>query len=214
MGLFKKLLNRKANICVYSEKDQDTYENMVTKHIGTFDEVFHEIVSPDLHIDIIVIPPSADRDHYTLLTMGAGAYKMSVPASYGKMNRAEFAVRLPKNWDIHSNDEKWCWPIDMLKTLARMPYNEKSWLGVYHDVDFGSPFSDETELCCVLLDIFDEQVRPLPLENKDQLIVYTAIPIYRSEMEYKTAAGAEALLQKMSNDTIHGPIDIHRNKVI
>ena len=188
---------------------------MVSKRIGRYDEVFHEIASPDLHIDVIIIPPSSEKPYYTLLTMGMGAYPMPVPSTYKRMNRAEVAIRLPADWEVMSTtEEKWYWPIRTLKTLARMPYSEKSWLGLYHSVDFVEPFSEETELCGVLLDIFDESVEPLVLENGDQLVVYNVIPLYRSEMEYKRAENADALVAKMSRETICGPVDIHREKAV
>ena len=213
MGLFKKKDQRQESYYC-SENDLAAYEKMVSDKFGEYKEVFHEIASPDLHIDVIIIPPAPERDYYTLVTMGMGAYPMPVPSNYKKRNRAEVAVRLPKDWEIKSNEEKWHWPIRMLKVLARMPYNEKSWLGLYHDVDFGGPFSEDTELCGVLLDIFDRNVEPLTLENGDQLIVYNALPIYRSEMEYKNAENAQALVAKMSDAVLHGPVNIHREKVV
>ena len=212
MGLFKK--RKKAPDLLLSDKDLNTFEKMVSGRIGNYDQVIHEIVSPDLHIDVIPVPPSENRDYYTLITMGMGGYRMPVPSNYGRMNRAEIAVRLPKDWNIHSNEGKYYWPIRVLKMLARMPYQEQSWLGLYHDIDFGDPFSEETELCGVMLDIFDEDIEPLTLESGDQLIVYNVIPIYRSEMEYKLAEGGESLVEKMSDEILHGPVDIHRTGVV
>lgn len=212
MGIFSR--KKSKQYILYSEKDMNAYEKYVKETIGNYDQVFHEIFSPDLHIDVIFIPPSPERDYYTLVTMGMGAYKMPVPSDFGKINRAEIAIRLPKDWRVSSNEEKWYWPIRVIKVLARMPYSEKSWLGYYHDIDFGEPFSDETELCGILLNFFNQDVEPLMLENGDQLIIYNAIPIYRSEMEYKNNYGAEALIKKMSNETITGPIDIKRISVV
>lgn len=216
MWPFKK--SRKKEIentfCFYSETDCERYEKMISERFGAFDNVFHEIASPDLHIDVIIIPPTEQKSCFTLVTMGMGAYRMPVPQNYGKMNRAEIAIRLPKDWEIQSNEEKWYWPIRVIKTLARMPYNEKSWIGLYHDIDFGEAFSEETELCGILLDIYDEDIEPLTLENGDQLIVYNALPIYRSEMEYKNGNDAEALVSLMDDDILHGPVNVHRRNVV
>lgn len=44
-------------------------------------ECFHEIVSPDIHIDVAIIEPTPERNYYTLVTMGMGAHRMSVPLS-------------------------------------------------------------------------------------------------------------------------------------
>ncbi len=212
MALFN--LGKKKKMYFYSERDQETYEKMLEEKFGKYTEVMHETVSPDLHIDVIPIPPSKDRNYYSLFTMGMGAYKMAVPGGYGKMNRAEMAIRLPADWIIKSSEEKWYWPVRTIKSLARLPYYEQGYLGLYHDIDFGDAFSEETEMCGILLDIFDESVEPLILEDGDQLILYNVIPIYRAEMEFKNANGAEALLEKMDDETIHGPLNINRKSVV
>ena len=212
MGIFN--IGRKNKTFYYSENDQAAYEKMIEEKFGAFTEVIHEIVSPDLHIDVIPVPPTKERNYYTLFTMGMGAYKMAVPSGYGKRNRAEMVIRLPADWNYKSNEERWYWPIRVIKSLARLPYYEKSWLGLYHDIDFGDPFSEETEMCGIMLDFFDESVEPLTLESGDQLILYNVIPIYRSEMDYKVKNGAEALLEKLTEDTIRGPLNLKRKSAI
>ena len=199
---------------LYSEKDYEIVEKTYDDKIGNYSTVFHEVASLDLHLDVIPIPPSKEREYYTFITLGMGAYKMPVPDIYKRMNRAEIAIKLPKDWDLQSTDEKWYWPIRTIKTLARMPLYENSWLGCSHDFDFGEPFTEETELCGILLDFYDEEIEPITLECGDQVIIYNAIPIYRSEMEYKNNNSAELLLEKMNKDTIYGPVDIHRKSVV
>lgn len=212
MGLFRK--KNRLDDLMLSEKDMAAFEKMVTEQIGEYESVFHEIASPDLHIDVIPVPPSEKRDYYTFVTMGMSGYRMSVPSSYGKMNRAELDIRLPKDWDIHSTEEKWYWPIGVLKTLARMPYREQSWLGLYHDADFGDPFTEGSELCAVMLDLFDDDIEPLKLESGDKLVLYNVIPITRAEMEFKLQEDGETLTAKLGNEIIHGPMDPYRKSVV
>lgn len=212
-----RIFNRKkekSEFFYYSKRDQDAYEKMIEERFGKYPEVMHEVMSAGLHIDVLPIPPSEGKDYYTLFTMGMGAYKMPTPANYGKINRAELAIRLPADWNIKSGEEKWYWPVRIIKSLARLPYYEKSWLGLYHDIDFGDPFSADTKMCGVLLDLFEESVAPLTLESGDQLLIYNMIPIYRSEMEYKNKHGAEALLEKMPEEVIRGPLDINRPSAV
>ena len=116
---------------LYSEEEMEVIENHITQNFGDFDSVFHEIISPDIHVDICMIPPSEERNYYVLVTMGMGAHWMKVPeelAEY-KLERAELAVCLPPDWNLQSDDEKWYWPIRMLKVLARLPISEDTWLG-------------------------------------------------------------------------------------
>ena len=64
--------------------------------------MFHELVSPDIHVDICVVPPLRSGTIHTLVTMGMGAHRMNVPeelAEY-KLERAELAIALPSDWKL------------------------------------------------------------------------------------------------------------------
>ena len=64
---------------VYTEDEMETVEGHIQQYFGKFENVFHELASPDIHVDICVVPPSEERDYYTLVTMGIGAHRMNVP---------------------------------------------------------------------------------------------------------------------------------------
>ncbi len=46
---------------LYSEEEMEVIENHITQNFGDFDSVFHEIISPDIHVDICMIPPSEEK---------------------------------------------------------------------------------------------------------------------------------------------------------
>ena len=86
----------------YTEEEMAAVEDHIKRTFGEFDHVFHELVSPDIHVDICVVPPSDEKDYYTLVTMGMGAHQMNVPdelAEY-KLERAELAIALPPDWKL------------------------------------------------------------------------------------------------------------------
>ena len=174
---------------------------------GEFENVFHELVSPDIHVDICVVPPSDERDYYTLVTMGMGAHRMNVPeelAEY-KLERAELAIALPPDWKLDEEslkDERWYWPIGLLKVLARLPISNDTWLGFGHTMDKQSPFAEDTELCAALLvgpqDVVWNGGEVCTLPSSEEVNFYQVIPLYRNEMEYKMEHDADALLKKMA----------------
>ena len=45
---------------VYTEEEMSAIEQHIKNTFGEFDNVFHELVSPDIHVDICVVPPSAE----------------------------------------------------------------------------------------------------------------------------------------------------------
>ena len=148
--------DNEINLSFYSEEEMKEYQNYVRKELGEFDGIIHEIVSDDIHIDIIVIPPTKENNYYKLVTMGMGAYKMNVPKELKKyrLERAELVLYLPSNWDINSKLDEDYWPIKQLKTLARLPINSNSWLCVGHTVSNdinNSKYASNTNLCSMLL---------------------------------------------------------------
>ena len=190
---------------VYTEEEMEAVEGHIQQYFGKFENVFHELSSPDIHVDICVVPPSEERDYYTLVTMGMGAHRMNVPeelAEY-KLERAELAIALPGNWKLKHEDLKnarWYWPIRLLKTLARLPIASDTWLGFGHTMDNEEDFAKGTKLCAAILtgpqDTEDgSEVCILP--SGEEVNFYQVIPLYREELEYKMEHDADALLDKM-----------------
>ena len=107
----------------YTEKEMELIEAYIERTYGSFDSVLHEIASPDIHVDICVIEPRPERNYYTLVTMGMGAHRMSVPQELADMHleRAELAISLPPDWKLDSDEERWYWPVRWLKILASCP---------------------------------------------------------------------------------------------
>lgn len=190
---------------VYTEEEMEAVEGHIDQYFGNVENVFHEIVSPDIHVDICIVPPTEERDYYTLVTMGMGAHRMNVPAELAeyKLERAELAIALPADWKLDQEsmkDEKWYWPIRLLKSLARLPINCDSWLGHGHTVENREPFADNTKLCTATLigpqDAEDgSEVCTLP--GGEEVNFYQVIPLYADELDYKLEHGADALLNKM-----------------
>lgn len=198
---------------LYEEEDLDVIEEHIKDYFGDFPTVFHEIVSPDIHCDICIVPPSKERNYYTLLTMGMGAHIMDIPneLSEEELGRAELLICLPPDWKVGENSEKWFWPISLLKNLARLPINCNTWLGWGHSVDHQQPFADSTELCGSLL-IYPENVEDgaevCTLPNGENVNFFEVIPIYREEMDFKIDNDTKALLEKMRN--VSHIVDINR----
>ena len=195
-----------SNPEVYTEEEMEAVEGHIQQYFGKFENVFHEIVSPDIHVDICVVPPSEERDYCTLVTMGMGAHRMNVPeelAEY-KLERAELAIALPADRKLDQEsmkDERWYWPIRLLKGLARFPIECETWLGCGHTMDNEEPFAGNTKLCASIL------IEPQNAEDGSEVCVlpggeevnfYQVIPLYEDELNYKLEHDADALLDKMA----------------
>jgi len=193
---------------VYTEEEMSAIEQHIKNTFGEFENVFHELVSPDIHVDICVVPPSERRNYYTLVTMGMGAHRMNVPkelAEY-KLERAELAIALPPDWKLDKDsmqEQRWYWPVGLLKVLARLPISNDTWLGFGHTMEKQSPFAEDTELCAAILTGLQDmdldtcgEVCILP--GGEEVNFYQVLPLYREEMEYKLEHDADALLERLA----------------
>ncbi|MDQ0361504.1 suppressor of fused domain protein [Breznakia pachnodae] len=204
MSFFKrKKKEKELNLELYSDQELEQLDTFISEHFGSADNVFHEIVSPDIHLDIGIIAPTSERNYYTLVTMGMGAHKMNIPPQLeGFFGYAELMIVLPPDWKIEDNSEEWYWPIRLLKGLARLPINCDTWLGFGHTIDNQGPFADTTNLSSSML------VSPFSVEEKGTFVdmdskrvhFYQIIPLYNEEVNYKLEQDAESLLELMKDE--------------
>lgn len=231
MGLFDKLKGKMTekltlkekradadSMYLYSEKELNEYECYIQENFGEYKEVFHEIVSPDIHLDIIIVPPTDEDPYYKLVTMGMGAYSMHVPEDLKEyeLEHAELVLYLPKHWNIKSPDEKDYWPIRYLKILARLPIENETWLGLGHTVHGNAeqePFAENTAFNSILLlnacNLLYENL-DLRLSSGKKINFYQLFPLYQEELEYKMDHSMEELLDLFSEDDRLPVLNIRR----
>lgn len=205
---------------MYSEDEIDIIEKHIEHYYGNFEFVFHEKVSPDIHVDICLIPPSEECNWYTLVTMGMGAHLMNVPNQLKEeqLKRAELVICLPEYWKLdkeHLKDEKWYWPIRLLKELARFPGENNTWLGWGHTVSYDGPLSYTTELCASILinpPMWNVGGNTCTLPDGEEVNFYQVIPLYGDELEYKLKNGTQKLLDKMNDNILL--VNPHRLNVL
>ena len=208
----------------YTVKEMDKVSAYIEQQYGESDLVGHEVVSPDIHCDIVIVPPTEEQPYYKLVTMGAGAYKMNIPKELkgDVCDRAEYVIFLPKDWDLESTDEEFYWPIRMMKKIARLTVNTDDWLGFRHTVNLtgdGSPVAENTKFnSCVLLPSLGKEgqyVEPLKLSLFGKKVAFFQIyPLYQEELEFKLDHSFDELIDKIEADGEITDrkliIDIHR----
>lgn len=197
----------------YEDDELDAVEEHIKEYYGEFPTVFHEITSRDIVCDIACIPPTEERNYFTLITIGMGAHIMNIPDSLSadENGRAELLICLPPDWKLGESSEEWFWPISLLKDLAKLPINSNSWLGWGHSVDHRNELSSTTKFCASLLlypeDVPDE-AGSCTLPNGDKVNFFEVIPMYREEMNFKINNNTKALLERMKD--VKHVVDIGR----
>lgn len=207
--------------------DMDAISVHIEKNIGRVHQVFHEIVSDDLHIDVCHVKSSLFRRYEVLVTMGMSAKPMEIPEDSEEPRFMELMVLLPKGWPLTKDkffDEKNYWPIRLLKDLARFVHHGKTWFGFGHTIANAEnesdliPYSDGVGFCaCTLLPslTFGESSYVLQQESeKGDIGFLTVIPIYENELKYKLEHGLDALLDLFDKHKVSDRIDLKRRDVV
>ncbi|MBN1501854.1 MAG: suppressor of fused domain protein [Spirochaetes bacterium] len=199
---------------VYTENELSAVSRHIERHFGKVSRVLHEVLSPDIRVDIMVVEPQNGRNYLTLVTSGMGAHKMNVPQNLLNRNvdRAELIMCLPPEWDIGSISGNWFWPLLWMKIMARLPIKEDSWLGWGHTVPNSCAFADNTCLSGIFLDhphSSGEESFACKLNTGEAVNFYQMIPLYDEEMEYKIMYGTSALLG-LVNGNFPEIVDVRR----
>ena len=203
---------------LYTDSEIEELDAFIVDMFGDYKNVFHELASPDIHLDVCIVDPTDEEPYYKLVTMGAGAYKMRIPEPWREyqIDYAEYVIYLPADWDLNSGEEKDYWPVRTLKDVARLPILCDTWLCFGHTMqsdEEGSAYASNTRLNSVVLNFAENKkgdVR-LILSSGKVINFYEVIPLYPEELAFKIENGADALFAKLREKEIpYKVLDINR----
>lgn len=201
---------------------REKIEDHIEKHIGKIDNVYHELVSHLVHLDIYIVKATKERPYHTLITSGMSDLKMNLPKEAKQAGCSEYLelmAFLPKEWTLDSKilaDAESDWPLFNLKTIARMPHEYDSFLGFGHTVQNSNPiepFASDTELCASLLlppVMLPKEAWELKVNKNKTIEFYNVMPIYLEELQFKLEEGLNPLLDKFDKYGITDIVDISR----
>ena len=206
--------------------DGDSIEELsdhIEQHVGPISMVFHELISPYVHVDVHHVAPTSERPWHVLVTTGMSTMPMTTPEGVpDDCRHAELVVSLPADWEISESafkDEQNYWPVRLMKFLARVPHEYNTWLGLGHSIPNGDPagpYAPDTALSGVVL--LPSVTLPMEFhrfERSDGTVVrfWSLYPLYAEEMNLKLRKGAEAVLDHFEKAGITDVIDRNRPNV-
>ena len=189
---------------LYTEDETAAITAHIEKYYGKIKTISHDNNPGGVSADICIIPPSIERDYYTLVTCGLGAHVMDLPEELkdSDMSRAELMICLPKDWKISDGGDVWQWPANVLRWIAEIASEPETWIGWGHTIGGGRAFSRDTELCAAFLaapqNVKKEAFRAA-LPNGEKVCFYLVIPIYQEELDYKIAHSADGLSSRLAD---------------
>ena len=194
----------------YTEEEKESFQNAAEEAFGSEPTVFHEKVSPDIHIDILLFPPNEHCPFFTACTMGVGAHRMNVPPQelqeqakehpvlnaliFPGWDRTELMMYLPADWKpawltMGASEEeinRSFLPLQTLKDAARYMVGVNTWYAFSQTFSYGEPFRPDSDYFAMIF------ASPLPdcrtpgftLKAGDKDVsVLQMIPLTKAEYE-------------------------------
>lgn len=176
----------------------DAVSDHLEKNVGPVKWVMHEEESEYVHIDVYCIGPSKERPFVLFATSGMSELPMKTPKKFSKVPKyAEVLIQLPRDWNINEKEikkEKNYWPVRLLKMIARLPHEDKTWIGKGHTVDFQQISKTIKFPAVVIFEPFNFPKQAATFRFKRRKIsFFSVMPIYREELEIAESEGSYAL---------------------
>ena len=195
----------------------------IEKHLGKVASVFHEIMSDTVHIDVHFVLPTKAFPYARLVTSGMSDLPMGIPPEAGKSAKhLELLLTLPGDWKLDQDsfdDERWYWPVRLIKYLARMPHKYNTWLGWGHSIPNGDPaepYAPNTTLngAVILPSVtVPEEFHTLKIDEDKTIRFYAVVPLYPEEMDLKLRSGTEELMKRFGRADITDIVQPGRKNV-
>lgn len=203
------------------------YIDAVTDHVERTvgkTQIFHEIVSPYVHLDILMVPPGLKRPWTTLVTCGMGSRPMNTPPELESRSRMKLAICLPKNWPpLQSDDMKKmglgpaAWIIPLLQFHARLPFQYNTWFGEGHTIPNGDPaesLAEDSELCCAMIakprHTTNREFHQMRLNDDEVVHFWSLVFITQAELSYKFRGGTAKLMQRLKENKVDELLKLNR----
>lgn len=194
----------------------------IEQHLGPISAVLHEIISDAVHLDVHVVPATAEVPYLRLVTSGMSDRPMTLPEGVEAPQYMELMLSLPADWPMDQRDfedPRHYWPIRLLKTLARLPHKFETWLGFGHTIPNGHPAEPYApgvrfDGAIVLPPVSTpEGFARLGIDADKTIVFMTVVPLYPEEMALKLKDGSDALLDRFDAKGIGDIIALDRVNV-
>lgn len=183
MSFFNRLLGKKG---VALQVLIDEVPAYFEERFGPVDNVFHEIVSDAVHIDVHQILPNEKCDHVVLFTTGMSMRRMKGEIPFGEM-----VIFLPGDWNFEVLDrEENYWPIRNLKMWAKVHVTDGfrvvPFLSMPIAAEGGTaPGTRFDALMSLDLGVLGQGYEAIRVSSGEEIVPMLLVPLLPDETEFK-----------------------------
>ena len=165
----------------------------IEKYFGKINNFLHDDSCSEYPLDIAVIAPRKEHNYYTLITVNMSNHEVLESDDIdGNTCHQELLINLPPDWKLGLSDwteEKWCWPIRLITSLARQCIRHRTCISWGKTMELGgdNTFSEGTKLCAIVLlspSIFGDKSSTCKTQGAGSVEFYQVIPLYREELQF------------------------------
>jgi hypothetical protein len=182
-----------------------------TKFFGPIKSVFHSNDFKPVHVDVYLFSRNEQRSHYTLITGGMSDARMVVP-----QEGYDYVTGYSEILLYASSVENWM--VSVLKSLAEMPLEDKTYLHWMHTVPNGQPMTAKPSLLTSFLFLpayFEDKAFSYELfVGGNQVQPLMLVPITEAEREFAVENGSEALAERFEEVGLDPVVDEQRKSVV
>jgi len=177
--------------------------------------IFHEKESQYFHLDIYWIKPNESRNYNILLTNGISSQPFNTPDK-NLTKYIELCILLPPDW---VSDNNWKqpeknWPITLLSSTGRYPFQNKTWLGFSHTIETGYLLPGTNFEGIILL---KSTMLPTDFQKIDykenNIEIYTVFPLYMNELNFVRNNNLKDLMELFDKEKFNDIVNINRKNV-
>lgn len=205
-------------------KEYFDYIEAIDIHLDNFvdpEEVieFYDVESEKNPIDIYWIKPNNEfRPYSILMTCGLSAKPMIINKTNNKNEFVELVMLLPKDWDLDDkklNNEKQNWPIEHLRSIAKIPFEDNTGIGFgdlfNYDEDENFTFPGTNFTGSIIFNSITLPDEFTNIEfNTEKIKLLVVIPLYIEELHFVEDNEPNLLIDKFNKTKITDIVDLSR----
>lgn len=191
----------------------DPMAEHIAAQLGAPALFFHETDAGGIQVDIHVIGPTPAFPYVRLVTSGMSKRPMNVPD--GAPAYAELLMTLPADWKLDEasmKEEKWYWPVALLRHLAHYPHQQNTWIGLGHSLPNGNPakpYAESVGFCGAIMlppASAPQLFHGVTVDGKD-VYFHCVVPVFQEELKLARRRGFEELLHKFNEKNVTDVVD-------